>query len=144
MSGADALLLGRKTWQIHGGAFEAMAGDPFADALNAVRKYVVTSTLASASAWRNSSLIRDKVVEAVRDLKRAQGGNILVDGSSMLVPLLARHGLVDEFRLHVYPVVLGNGKRIFPRDERLDLELMESASLPTGVVYLRYRSAVAN
>src|SRR5262247_4555392 len=58
MSQADALLLGRKTWQIHGGAFEKMEGDPFADALNQMRKYVVSTTLESASAWRNSTLIR--------------------------------------------------------------------------------------
>src|SRR4029453_3174567 len=66
MSQADALLLGRKTWQIHGGAFEPMAGDPFADTLNNIPKYVVSTTLTSASAWRNSPLIRDNVVEADR------------------------------------------------------------------------------
>ena len=84
MSQADALLLGRKTWQIHGGAFEPMTGDPFGDAMNNIRKYVVSTTLKSASAWRNSTLIRDNVVEAVRQLKQQPGKNILVDGSSVL------------------------------------------------------------
>ncbi|MFN8423737.1 MAG: dihydrofolate reductase family protein [Anaerolineae bacterium] len=139
MSGADALLLGRKTWQIHGGAFEPMAGDPFADTLNAVRKYVVSRTLDSASAWRNSTLIRDNVVESVRDLKAQSGKNILVDGSSVLVPLLAQHDLVDEYRLHVYPIALGSGKKLFPDGKRQNLSLVEATPLPTGVVYMRYR-----
>src|SRR5690606_32641058 len=97
MSQADALLLGRKTWQIHGGAFEAMEGDPFADAMNEIRKYVVSTTLESASAWRNSTLIRDNVVEAVRELKQQPGQNILSDGSSVLVQELAKHDLIDEY-----------------------------------------------
>ena len=69
MSEADALLLGRRTWEIHGGAFEAMEGEPFADALNAVPKYVVSTTLEDASAWRNSTVIRDDVVERVHPLE---------------------------------------------------------------------------
>lgn len=139
MSQADTILLGRKTWQIHGGAFEAMAGDPFADALNTIRKYVVSTTLESASAWRNSTLIRDNVVEAVRQLKQQPGKNILVDGSSVLIQLLAQHDLVDEYSLHVYPLVLGSGKRLFPAGKRLDLTLVEASPLPTGVVFMRYR-----
>lgn len=139
MSRADALLLGRKTWQIHGGAFEAMAGDPFADALNDIPKYVVSTTLESASAWRNSTLIRDNVVEAVRQLKQQPGKSILLDGSSVLVHELARHDLVDEYSLHVYPLVLGSGKRLFPEGRRLDLTLVETVPLRTGVVFMRYR-----
>jgi dihydrofolate reductase len=141
MSGADTLLLGRKTWEIHGGAFEKMEGDPFADALNQRRKYVVSATLKSASAWRNSTLIRDNVVETIRQLKQQPGKNILVDGSSKLVPVLAANGLVDEYLLHVYPIVLGGGKRIYPEGKRLDLSLVEASPLPTGVVFMRYRRA---
>ena len=136
---ADAFLLGRKTWEIHGGAFEAMAGDPFADALNALPKYVVSTTLADASAWRNSTLIRDDVVETVRRLKQQPGKSILTDGSSVLIHTLAAHDLVDEYRLHVYPLVLGSGKRLYPADKRLNLTLVEASPLPTGVVYMRYR-----
>lgn len=143
MQQADAFLLGRKTWQIHGGAFETMDGDPFADALNAIPKYVVSTTLQSASAWRNSTLIRDHIIESVRQLKQQPGKNILLDGSSVLAQALAHHGLVDEYSLHVYPLVLGSGKRLFPPGVRLDMQLVESAPLPTGVVYLRYQRAAA-
>jgi dihydrofolate reductase len=140
-STADALLLGRKTWQIHGGAFEVMKNDPFADAMNAIQKYVVSATLSSAAAWRKSTLINGDIVEAVRNLKQQPGKNILVDGSSQLVPLLAEHDLVDEYCLHVYPLVLGGGKGIFPTGKRINLELVEATPLPTGVVYMRYRRA---
>lgn len=142
MTQADALLLGRKTWQIHGGAFEPMAaGDPFGDALNNIRKYVVSTTLQSASAWRNSTLIRDNVVEAVRQLKQQPGKNILVDGSSVLIQVLAQNDLVDEYRLHVYPLVLGGGKRLYPEGKRLNLRLVEASAMPAGVVFMRYRRA---
>jgi dihydrofolate reductase len=140
-SQADTVLLGRKTWQIHGGAFETMDGDPFADALNAVKKYVVSTTLKSAAAWRNSELIGRDVVETVRRLKQQPGKKILLDGSSVLAPLLAQHDLVDEYALHVYPLVLGGGKRLFPQGKRLNLTLVEATPLPTGVVYMRYRRA---
>lgn len=139
MSQADTLLLGRKTWQIHGGAFEPMDGDPFADALNSMRKYVVSTTLKSASAWRNSALISENVVETVRQLKQQPGKNILIDGSSVLIRALAQNDLVDEYSLHVYPLVLGSGKRLFPAGKRLDLTLVEASPLPTGVVFMRYR-----
>jgi dihydrofolate reductase len=138
-SQADALLLGRKTWQIHGGAFEPMKNDPFADAMNGIHKYVVSTTLKDASAWRNSTLIRANVVEEVRRLKQQSGKNILLDGSSVLAPLLAENDLVDEYALHVYPLMLGGGKRIFPQGKRLNLKLVETTPLPTGVVYMRYR-----
>jgi dihydrofolate reductase len=142
MSRADALLLGRKTWQIHAGAFEPMlAGNPFGDALNAVRKYVVSTTLTSTSAWRNSTLIRERVADEIRRIKQEPGKNILLDGSSVLAHTLAQHDLVDEYALHVYPVVLGGGKRLFPTGTRIDLKLVESSALPTGVVFMRYRRA---
>jgi len=94
---AEALLLGRKTWQIHGGAFEPMAaGDPFGDVMNTMPKYVVSTTLTTASAWRNSTLITSNVVEEVRALKAQPGKSIYTDGSSVLVHTLAQHDLVDE------------------------------------------------
>jgi dihydrofolate reductase len=138
MSESDALLLGRKTWQIHGGAFEPMVNDPFGDVMNAVQKYVVSTTLADASAWRNSTLIKDDVVEQVRALKEQPGKNILMDGSSMLIHTLAQNDLIDEYSLLVYPVVLGGGKTIFPDGSRTDLRLLESKSFPTGVTLMRY------
>jgi dihydrofolate reductase len=142
MAQADTMLLGRKTWQIHGEAFEPMpAGDPFADLLNGAHKVVVSTTLESAAAWRNSTLIRRDVVEEVRKLKEGPGKNILMDGSSVLVHTLAENDLVDEYALHVYPLVLGSGKRLFPEGKRINLELIESQALPTGVVFQRYRPA---
>src|SRR5438045_5371840 len=104
MSHSDALLLGRKTWQIHGGAFEPMpAGDPFGDVMNSMPKYVVSATLTTASAWRNSTLISSNVVEEVRTLKAQPGKHIVSDGSSVLVHTLVEHDLIDEYSLHVYP-----------------------------------------
>jgi len=139
---ADTMLLGRKTWQIHGGAFEPMpAGDPFGDVMNNTPKVVVSGTLKSAAAWRNSTLIRSNVVEEVRKLKEQPGKNILMDGSSVLIHTLAENDLVDEYNLHVYPLVLGGGKRLFPGGKRINLELIESRALPTGVVYQRYKPA---
>jgi dihydrofolate reductase len=137
--GADALLLGRKTWQIHGGAFEQMAGDPFADAMNAMPKFVVSTTLTSPSLWRNSTLIRDNPVEKIHKLKAQAGKNILLDGSSVLAHTLIQNDLVDEYTLHVYPLVLGGGKKLFPEGKYVPLKLVESHALPTGVVFMRYR-----
>ncbi len=139
ISGADALLLGRKTWLIHGGAFEPMVGDPFGDVMNNIHKYVVSTTLQSTSAWRNSTLISSNVVDAVRQLKQQPGKNILTDGSSVLIQALAQADLVDEYDLNVYPLVLGSGKRLFPAGKHLVFTLVEASPLPTGVVFLRYR-----
>jgi dihydrofolate reductase len=142
MAQADTVLLGRKTWQIHGAAFEPMPpGDPFGDVMNAFRKVVVSTTLKSAADWRNSTLISSNVVEEVRKLKEQPGKNILVDGSSVLIHTLAENDLVDEYSLHVYPLVLGSGKRLFPEEKRINLKLIESRALPTGVVFQRYQPA---
>jgi dihydrofolate reductase len=140
-SKADALLLGRRTWQIHGGAFEPMAaGDPFGDAMNGIRKYVVSTTLKSTAAWRNSTLISGRVGEEVRRLKDQPGKDILIDGSSVLLHALIELDLVDEYKLHVYPLVLGAGKRLFPAGKRVALKLTRSTTLPTGVLFQEYES----
>ena len=139
MTEADAFLLGRKTWQIHGAAFEPMPdGDPFGDVMNNMPKYVVSTTLESAAGWRNSTLISRDVVEEIRKLKEQPGKNIVLDGSSVLVHTLIEHDLVDEFSLHVYPLVLGSGKRLFPDEKRINLKLIGSQALPTGVVFQHY------
>ena len=138
MSECDAFLLGRKTWQGHS-VFETMdEGDPFGDVMKAKQKYVVSTTLPSADAWRNSTIIRENVVEEVRKLKQQTGQNIYTDGSSVLVHTLAQHNLVDEYSLLVYPLVLGSGKRVFPADVRIDMKLVETKPFPTGVVLMRY------
>ena len=139
MTQADTMLLGRKTWQIHGEAFEPMpAGDPFGDVLNSARKIVVSTTLKSAAAWRNSTLISSNVVEEVRKLKEQPGKNILIDGSSVLIHTLAENDLVDEYNFHIYPIVLGSGKRLFPEGKRINLKLIESHTLPTGITFQQY------
>ncbi len=142
MSRSDALLLGRKTWQIHGGAFDPMpAGDPFGDIMNNMPKYVVSTTLTDTSAWRNSTLISGNVVDEVRRLKEQPGKNILMDGSSVLIHTLAEHDLIDEYSLWVYPIALGGGKKLFAEGRRVNLRLIESKSLPTGVVLMHYERA---
>jgi len=141
-SQSDALLLGRKTWQIHGDAFEPLqAGDPFGDIMNTMTKYVVSTTLTTASAWRNSILISSNVVEEVRTLKAQPGKNISIDGSSVLVHTLAKHDLIDEYSLLVYPVVLGSGKKLFAEGLRENLRLIETRPFPSGVVLMRYARA---
>lgn len=136
---ADTLLLGRKTWQGHGAAFDpAPADDPFASLLNGLKKYVVSTTLKSADAWRNSTIISENVVDEVRKLKEQPGKDIYVDGSSVLVHTLAGADLVDEYSLLVFPIVLGSGKRVFPDDLYSGLKLIETKTFPSGVVLMRY------
>lgn len=139
---ADAFLLGRKTWQGHGAAFDPMpADDPFGGPMNAIQKYVVSTTLKETSLWRNSTIISNNVVEQIRKLKAQPGKNILIDGSSVLIHTLAENDLIDEYTMHVYPVTVGGGKRLFPDGKRIALELVEATSIPTGVVFMRYRKA---
>jgi dihydrofolate reductase len=139
MNETDALLLGRKTWQIHGGAFEPMAaGDFFGDLMNGMPKYVVSNTLTSAAAWRNSTIINGDVVGKIRALKEQPGKNLSIDGSSVLIHTLAQNDLIDEYRLVVYPLVLGGGKRLFPEGARINLKLVSARPLPSGVVLTQY------
>jgi dihydrofolate reductase len=133
---ADALLLGRKTWQIHG---EAFGPNPAQDPFGKVRKYVVSTTLQSVDLWPESVLVSGNVLDEVRKLKTQPGKNIIMDGSSVLLHTLIEHNLVDEFALHIYPLVLGRGKHLFPEGKHLKLTLIESSAVPTGVVYARYK-----
>ena len=138
MQETDAFLLGRRTYVVHAQAFEPLPpGDPFGDLLNAPKKYVVSRTL-EKPIWRNTTIIRDKVPEAVRELKAQPGRNILTDGSSQLVHTLLEHDLVDELHLLVYPIVLGDGKRLFPGAVHRQFNLKSATSYPTGVAGLHY------
>lgn len=142
MTESDTLLLGRKTWQGHGAAFDPLPeGDPFGDVMKSKKKYVVSTTLKSTELWRNSTLIRGNVVEEIRNLKEQPGLNIVLDGSSVLAHTLIENDLVDEYKLHVYPLVLGSGKKLFPDGKRVNLKLIASEALPTGVVYQQYQPA---
>jgi dihydrofolate reductase len=138
MQHADALLLGRRTYVTHAAAFEPMPpGDRFGDMMNAPAKYVVSKTLEKPT-WRNTTIIRDNVVEAVRALKAQPGKNILTDGSSELVHTLLEHDLVDELMLLLYPLSVGGGKRLFPAKTQTKFTLKETTPYPSGVVGLHY------
>jgi dihydrofolate reductase len=138
MSEVDALLLGRRTYVTHAEAFEPMpAGDPFGDMMNAPAKYVVSKTL-EKPIWRNTTIIRDNVVEAVRALKAQPGKSIITDGSSQLVHTLLANDLVDELHLLLYPLMVGGGKRLFPEQKHTKFSLKNVSSFPTGVVNLHY------
>lgn len=142
MADCDAFLLGRRTWETHGAAFDPLpAGDPFGDLMNGRKKYVVSGTLQSAGLWRNSEIIAGDVPAAVRRIKALEGKSVYTDGSSRLVHSLLRAGLVDELNLLLYPLVLGGGKKLFPEGLRLDLTLLENRPFPTGVALLRYAVA---
>lgn len=138
MQGCDAFLLGRRTYVTHAEAFEPLpAGDFFGDLMNAPKKYVVSKTL-QQPIWRDTTIIRDNVVESVRALKAEPGKNILTDGSSQLVHALLEAGLVDELHLLVYPITLGSGKRVLPDGVHAAFELKSATPYPTGVVGLHY------
>jgi len=141
MQDVDAFLLGRKTYVIHANAFEPMpAGDPFGDMMNGPAKYVVSKTL-EKPLWRNTTIIRDNVVEAVQKLKAAPGKTIISDGSHELVHTLFQHDLVDELHLLLYPLILGGGKRLFPESAHRAFKLKEATPYPSGVVGLHYERA---
>ncbi len=141
MKDVDALLLGRRTYVTHAEAFEPMpAGNPFGDIMNPPEKYVVSRTL-EKPLWRNTTILRGDVPEAVRALKAKPGKAIMTDGSSQLVHTLLEHDLVDEIHLLVYPLVLGGGKRLFPAGKLTRFALKATKSYPSGVVGLTYARA---
>lgn len=133
---ADALLLGRVTYEGFAAAWPD-SEDEGAPYMNSVAKYVVSSTLTSAE-WNNTSLIRDDVVETIRQLRAQPGKDILVYGSATLVQTLMQNDLVDRYRLLVYPVVLGAGKRLFQTGTTATLKLVSTQSFSSGVVGLIY------
>ena len=141
MQGCDAFLLGRRTYVTHAEAFEPLPpGNLFGDMMNAPKKYVVSRTLKDPI-WRNTTIIRDNVIESVRALKAEPGKNILTDGSSQLVHALFAHDLVDELHLLLYPLALGKGKRVLPDGVLTKFRLASSTPYPTGVVGLHYARA---
>jgi dihydrofolate reductase len=138
MSHVDAVLLGRRTYVTHAEAFAPMPpGNPFGDAMNAPAKYVVSRTL-EKPIWRNTTVIRDDVVGAVRRLKAQPGKSILTDGSSQLVHTLLAANLVDELHLLLYPLAVGGGKRLFSDGVHSRFTLKEAVPYPSGVVGLHY------
>ena len=144
MATTEALLFGRRTWQTMAAAWPGRAGDPFADQMNAIKKYVASRTLGEDDlTWSNSDLLpADDAIGAVRELRAGGGGAIQVMGSASLAAQLVEHDLVDEYRLMIEPILLGGGKRIFPDDgSARPLELVSVSTAGTGVLICTYRPA---
>jgi dihydrofolate reductase len=142
METTEALLFGRRTWQVMAGAWPERAGDPFADRMNEIDKYVVSTKLTPAALhWTNSMLLpADDVYGAVQRLRDTDGGDIQVMGSLSLARSLISHDLVDEYLLMIEPVMLGGGKRLFPDDgQARTLELVSARTSRTGVQICTYR-----
>ncbi|MDQ6831807.1 MAG: dihydrofolate reductase family protein [Chloroflexota bacterium] len=142
MDAADAMLLGRVTYQAFASYWpDAPADDPFTARMNDTPKYVVSTTLETAE-WQNSTLINGNVVEEITRLKQQPGKNIGVTGSATLVRSLLRDNLLDELRLMVHPIVVGSGKRLFEHGgDPLPLKLVDSRTFSTGVLSLTYAPA---
>jgi dihydrofolate reductase len=146
IDGTDALLFGRRTWQTMAAAWPSRAGDPFADRMNEIPKYVASRTLSQDDlTWPGSTLLpAEDAIGAIHRL-RAQDGTpdakaIQVMGSASLAAQLIEHDLVDEYRLMIEPILLGGGKRVFPCDGRARaLELVSATTTGTGVLICTYR-----
>lgn len=148
MNESEALLFGRRTWENMAAAWPGRAGDPFADQMNAIQKYVVSSNLDAddaASRWSNTTLIPGDgdPFGTIRELRDREGdGAIQVWGSAKLVRQLVERDLVDEYRLLLEPILLGGGKTIFPSDgQARTLELVDVKQAKTGVLVCTYRPA---
>jgi dihydrofolate reductase len=135
---AEALLLGRTTYEGFAAAWPSMEGE-FADKFNNMPKYVVSSTLQNPE-WTNSTVLSGDLVEEVSKLRQGPGGDIFVHGSARLVQALVENDLVDELRLMVFPVILGSGKRLFGEaSDKKSLKLVDSKTVGDGVAILVYQ-----
>ena len=136
---AEAQLLGRRTYEGFAAAWPQMEDEAgFAEKMNGMPKYVVSSTLESAE-WNNSTVLDGELAAEIAKVKEEVGGVILVAGSAQLVQGLLEHDLVDELRLMVFPVVLGSGKRLFGEQaEKLPLKLTDSKTVSDGIAILTY------
>jgi len=139
---AEAQLLGRHTYDGFAAAWPGMSDDAgFAEKMNSMPKYVVSSTLETAE-WNNTTVLSGDLAEEIAKVKSEVDGVILVAGSAQLVQGLLEHGLVDELRLMVFPVVLGSGKRLFGAgEEKLSLKLADSRTVGDGIAILTYERA---
>ena len=137
---ADGFLVGRRTFEALRSYWPDLTDDPtgISDYLNKVQKYVVTSTMTDPE-WQNSTVLAGDPAEQVRALKEGAGKDIVVTGSITLCHTLIEAGLVDEYRLFVYPVVQGGGRRLFPDGFACpELKLLEAKSFRSGITYSRY------
>jgi len=142
---SDAPLMGRVLYQEWAAYWPEQdpQENPIAKLMNGFAKYVVSDSLEEPLAWQNSTLIKGgELAEGITDLKRQGGKAIVVSGSGVLTRSLLEHGLLDELRLFLHPLVIGSGKRLFEEgEERTALELVDSRTSTTGVVYLTYTPA---
>jgi dihydrofolate reductase len=144
MATTEALLFGRRTWQTMAAAWPARAGNPFADRMNEIPKYVASRTLRQQDlTWSGSTLLpADDAIGAVRELRGRDGKALQIVGSASLAAQLIAHDLVDEYRLMIEPILLGGGKRVFPDDgQARALELVSTTTTTTGVLICTYRPA---
>ena len=144
MERTDALLFGRRTWQGMAAAWPGRAGDPFADRMNAIPKYVASRTLGEEDlTWSGSTLLApDDAIGAVRELRAREGRGLQVWGSASLAAQLIEHDLVDEYVLMIEPILLGGGKRIFPETgQARPLELVSTTTASSGVLICSFRRA---
>jgi len=144
MAASDAMLFGRVTYKEFAAFWPSQSGEDqeFADYMNNTPKYVVSKTLEEPLEWNNSTLIKGNVVEEITELKQRSGKDISISGSGTLVRSLLADGLLDELRLMVHPIVVGGGKRLFEDEgDRKALELVDSKTFSTGVIYLTYQPA---
>jgi dihydrofolate reductase len=139
LKASGAHLLGRATYDIFAASWPSRTGE-FADIMNSLPKYVVSTTLKKLD-WDGSHQIKANVAEEVTKLKQQPGKDILVAGSATLVQTLMQHNLVDEYHILVYPLVLGSGKRFFKDGSTAKLKLVESKTFKTGVAVLTYQPA---
>ena len=144
MAASDAMLMGRVLYEEWAAFWPNQDPDenPVAARMNGVRKYVVSTTLEEPLEWQNSTLIGDNVAEEISRLKEQPGKDISISGSPTLVRSLLEDDLLDELRLMVHPIVVGSGKRLFEEGgDQKALELLDSETFSTGVVYLTYQPA---
>ena len=141
MNTVEALLYGRRTWQGMAAAWPERAGDPYADQLNAIKKYVASRTLTQDDlTWNTTLLSPDNAVADIASLRERVGGDLLIWGSANLVRTLLAQGLVDELNLMIEPILLGGGKRIFPDDGTArPLQLVKCVTTGTGVQICTYQ-----
>jgi dihydrofolate reductase len=136
---ADAFLFGRRTYELFAGYWGVRSGDPISDALNAKPKYVASTTLTNAE-WADTTVLSGDLAAAIGELKADGGGELQVHGSGELVRWLLDNQLVDEITLLICPVIVGQGKRLFPESgPDLALELVDSRSFPKGITTQVYR-----
>ena len=139
-SGTDALVLGRRTFEAFRAYWPKQANDEtgISEHLNAIRKYVVSSTMTDPE-WQNSAVISGDPVDELRALKKVPGQDIVVTGSITLCHTLIEASVVDEYRLFVYPVVQGRGRRLFPDGfECPELRVLDTKAFRSGISYTRY------